>query len=107
VASYGGVVHDLGNPGGVEINHGGGWFSLYLHMTNRSVQEGQTVQQGQQIGLTGDVGVDDEHLHYELRFDANGDGDSTNSEIVFASFNGVTYDMGANGERAFNVTSNN
>jgi hypothetical protein len=107
VAAYGGVVHSWGTPGGIEINHGGGWFSLYLHMTNRSVQPGQTVQQGQQIGLTGNVGTGVAHLHYELRFDANGNGDSTNSEIVVASFNGVLYNMGANGERSFNVTSNN
>jgi hypothetical protein len=107
VASYGGVVHSFGSPGGIEINHGGGWFSLYLHMPTRTVSVGQRVAMGQQIGTVGNVGTKDPHLHYELRYDANGDGDSTNAEIVHASFNGVEYNMGANGERSYNVTSRN
>ncbi|HMG22778.1 MAG TPA: VCBS repeat domain-containing M23 family metallopeptidase [Kofleriaceae bacterium] len=106
VASMGGTVHAWHDPGGVEIDHGGGWFSLYLHMTNRS-QPGQHVNQGQQIGLTGNVGTNVPHLHYELRIDANGSGSSTNNEIVVSSFDGVFYDMGVNGEKAFNVVSKN
>ena len=106
VASMGGTVHAWHDPGGVEIDHGGGWFSLYLHMTNR-IQPGQHVNQGQQIGLTGNVGTNVPHLHYELRIDANGSGSSTNNEIVVSSFDGVFYDMGVNGEKAFNVVSKN
>jgi hypothetical protein len=106
VASFGGTVRAWHDPGGVEIDHGGGWFSLYLHMTNR-ISPGQHVNQGQQIGLTGNVGTGVPHLHYELRIDANGSGSSTNDEIVTASFDGVFYDMGANGQNAFNVISNN
>jgi hypothetical protein len=47
VASYAGVVHSFGDPGGIEIDHGGGWFSLYLHMPTRTVSVGQRVAQGQ------------------------------------------------------------
>jgi hypothetical protein len=107
VASLGGRVHDLGDPGGIEIDHGGGWFSLYLHMPTRTVSVGQRVEQGQQIGTVGRVGTGVDHLHYELRYDANGNGDSTNSEIVYASFNGVEYNMGANGQSSYSVTSRN
>ena len=107
VAALGGVVHELPDPGGIEIDHGGGWFTLYLHMSVRSVQIGQRVSQGEQIGVVGHVGTTVDHLHYELLYDANGDHDGTSDEIVVASFNGVEYYMGANGENRYDVTSNN
>jgi hypothetical protein len=76
-------------------------------MPSRIVAVGQRVAQGQQIGTVGSVGTGVPHLHYELRYDANGDGDSTNSEIVYSTFNGVEYNMGSDGQRSYNVTSRN
>ena len=76
-------------------------------MPTRTVSVGDHVDQGQQIGTVGNVGTGVDHLHYELRFDSNGNGDSTNDEIVYAEFDGVTYNMGANGQNSYNVTSNN
>jgi hypothetical protein len=77
LASLGGTVHQLVNPGGIEINHGGGWFTVYLHM------------------------------HYELLYDANGDGDGETNEMVTAAFDGREYNMGPQGQNAYNVTSRN
>jgi hypothetical protein len=107
LASAAGRVHQFTDPGGIEIDHGDGWFSLYLHMPTRTVSLGDRVDQGDQIGTVGNVGTRVPHLHYELRFDSNGNGDSTNDEIVYAEFDGVTYNMGANGQNSYNVTSNN
>lgn len=52
----------------VVINHGDGYSSLYAHMTpNLSVAPGQTVSQGQQIGVMGTTGTSTGvHLHFEV-----------------------------------------
>jgi peptidase M23-like protein len=75
LAAAAGVVHETYGPGGVEIDHGGRWFTQYLHMTNILVATGDYVYQGQQIGLVGAVDVEDAHLHFELMYDYNLDGD--------------------------------
>ena len=47
--------------------HGEGNTTLYAHMSSRSVKEGDTVTQGQVIGITGSTGVSSgPHLHYEI-----------------------------------------
>ncbi len=107
VASADGTVYDTGfDTGGgnfVEINHGSRWFSLYLHMQNGSiaVSEGQTVRAGQKIGLVGATGANTKptsyHLHYELRYDFDGNGDSTNAEQVRPIFNGEEYNIPGDG----------
>lgn len=52
----------------VIISHGGGYTSLYAHMTKRNVKVGATVKQGQVIGTVGSTGWSTgAHLHYELR----------------------------------------
>lgn len=52
----------------VIISHGGGYTSLYAHMTTRKVKVGDTVKQGQIIGTVGSTGWSTgAHLHYELR----------------------------------------
>src|SRR4051812_35775029 len=53
----------------IQINHGGGWFTTYLHLQARSVANGQRVSQGQAIGRVGKDGATSNgtpHLHYEL-----------------------------------------
>lgn len=51
----------------VVIYHGPGNTTLYAHMSSRNVSEGDSVAQGQVIGITGSTGVSSgPHLHYEI-----------------------------------------
>ena len=51
----------------VVINHLDGFSSLYGHMTNFVVSEGQYVKRGQLIGYTGSTGWSTgPHLHFEI-----------------------------------------
>lgn len=51
----------------VVISHGPGNTTLYAHMSSRSVSEGDTVAQGDPIGVTGSTGISSgPHLHYEI-----------------------------------------
>lgn len=100
LATASGIVHQrIDSQGGLEIDHGGGWFTLYLHMTGLIVNQGDRVYAGQQIGVVGSVGVDHAHLHYELMFDGlqgpvDGDGDSDDDDLdetVPTWFDGTQY----------------
>lgn len=52
----------------VMINHGNGITSIYAHLTRPTVTKGQSVVQGQIIGLSGSTGVSTgPHLHFEVR----------------------------------------
>lgn len=52
----------------VLINHGGGNATLYAHMSTRYVEAGQSVSQGDVIGLVGSTGISTgPHLHFEVR----------------------------------------
>lgn len=53
----------------VTIQHKGGWQTIYAHLSEVHVQEGQFVPAGHVIGITGDSGSADgqPHLHLELR----------------------------------------
>lgn len=52
----------------VVIQHADGRYSQYAHMSSLSVSAGQTVTEGQQIGLSGATGnVTGPHLHFEVR----------------------------------------
>jgi len=51
----------------VVISHGQGNTTLYAHMSSRSVKEGDSVTQGQAVGITGSTGISSgAHLHYEI-----------------------------------------
>jgi hypothetical protein len=54
--------------GSVIIDHGHGLFSQMAHLSRRDVEEGQTVEAGQVIGLAGATGrVTGPHLHWSAR----------------------------------------
>lgn len=53
----------------VTINHGDGFSSIYMHMTNFIVKAGQSVSQGQCIGYVGSTGISTgPHLHFGIAF---------------------------------------
>jgi murein DD-endopeptidase MepM/ murein hydrolase activator NlpD len=52
----------------VVIDHGGGVFSGYWHLSEIKVTPGQTIALGDIIGLSGNTGLSTgAHLHWELR----------------------------------------
>ena len=54
----------------VVLDHGGGVFSAYGHMSSFAVTNGQTVTKGQVIGYIGSTGVSTgPHLHWEIAVD--------------------------------------
>lgn len=51
----------------VVIDHGNGYRTVYAHLSERLVEEGDTVQRGDLIGKVGDTGrTTGPHLHYEV-----------------------------------------
>ena len=53
----------------IQIDHGDGYQSRYLHLSVRSVSAPTTVVAGQQIGLSGNTGTTSRgpHLHFEIK----------------------------------------
>ncbi|TDE35739.1 M23 family peptidase [Nonomuraea mesophila] len=97
----------------VQIDHGGGYFTTYIHLQSRSVSTGDRVQRGTVIGKVGKTGPTSNghpHLHFELGYDSNGDGSASwgykGSERVRPTINGVSYGQ-ANGREWNNVESHN
>jgi hypothetical protein len=72
VAALDGVVYS-DNPGQaygktVQIDHGNGYQTLYGHLSEVVVKNGDVVKKGQLIGKSGDTGnVSGPHLHFEVR----------------------------------------
>ncbi|MDH3755384.1 MAG: peptidoglycan DD-metalloendopeptidase family protein [Acidimicrobiia bacterium] len=72
VAAKAGSVVFAGDNGGfglnVIIDHGGGFATVYAHLSSISVSEGQSVGQGQSLGGSGCTGsCTGDHLHFETR----------------------------------------
>ena len=60
-------AYDNYNGNYIVIRHGQTYQTKYLHLSKRNVRVGQTVSQGQTIGLSGATGrVTGAHLHYEF-----------------------------------------
>ena len=68
------------------INHGGGYTTLYAHLSSRKVAKGATVKQGTVIGKSGNTGYSTgPHLHFEI----NRNGSSYDPLTEFKGFNYV------------------
>ncbi len=70
-ASGDGRIEFVGRKGGyglcVEINHGFGYKTIYGHLSQIEVKEGQKVQRGSEIAKSGTSGLSTgPHLHYEV-----------------------------------------
>lgn len=51
----------------VTIEHPGGWETVYAHLTDFAVWQGQLVQRGETIGYNGNTGLSTgPHLHFEM-----------------------------------------
>lgn len=77
IASNGGKVvtssYDANGYGNyVIIDHGGGYLTVYGHMSKKYVSVGDMVSQGTVIGLCGSTGRSSgPHLHFEIRINGN------------------------------------
>lgn len=73
-ASRGGLVEVAGyQPDGagnyIQLNHGDGFRSIYMHMTNYIVKQGEYVAPGQIIGYVGNTGLSKgDHLHFGISY---------------------------------------
>ena len=89
LASAGGTVTDgwgIAVNGQIAVDHGGGWQTVYAHMSGILVREGQRVVAGQVLGSVDDAGfAAGEHLHYEQKL---------REAVVRSSFDGVPYEYG-------------
>jgi murein DD-endopeptidase MepM/ murein hydrolase activator NlpD len=51
------------------LDHGQGLLTLYLHLSEFKVREGERVTRGQELGLSGDSGrATGPHLHIAVRW---------------------------------------
>ncbi|MHB1687524.1 MAG: M23 family metallopeptidase [Ignavibacteriaceae bacterium] len=69
-----GTIDFVGYRGGfglaVEIDHGFGYETVYAHLSEADVKEGQKVSRGEMIAKIGDSGLSTgPHLHYEVHHD--------------------------------------
>jgi murein DD-endopeptidase MepM/ murein hydrolase activator NlpD len=73
----------------VIIKHADGKYTLYGHLTRPVVSVGQTVAEGQQIGVSGATGnVTGPHLHFEVR--TTPDYGSDIDPVAYMASHGVT-----------------
>lgn len=72
IASADGTVITSGFSGSagerIQIDHGNGFITQYMHLSQRIVSEGDTVTQGQVIGYSGNTGTSTgAHLHFGMK----------------------------------------
>jgi len=73
-ASRGGLVEVAGYQADgagnyIQLNHGDGFRSIYMHMTNYIVKQGAYVAPGQIIGYVGNTGLSKgDHLHFGISY---------------------------------------
>lgn len=62
----------LGTYGlGVVLNHGGGYYTLYLYLSRIDVKIGQRIAKGAPVGLSGGAGSDEgPHIEFQIRGEA-------------------------------------
>ncbi len=66
VVVFSGWMHDYGNT--VVVNHGGGLATLYAHLSESFVLEGQPVAASETLGSVGATGrATGPHVHFEVR----------------------------------------
>lgn len=87
-----GTVHESFYPGGIEINHGAGWFTTYMHMASH-VPVGTKVKRGDYVGTAGSVGTGVKHLHCEQLYDPNRSNDADTSDITAPDFEEAITEM--------------
>lgn len=70
-AAASGTVKRLYEPyGRIELDHGNGYETWYMHLSRFDVTVGQLVSAGDYIGIAGDTGATgNPHLHFEVRTD--------------------------------------
>lgn len=88
VATASGTIKSITNLGNTSyglymvIDHGGGWTSLYAHLSGTKAKVGQSVSKGQTVAYVGNSGGSTgSHLHFEQRL---------NNSTQKAEFNGST-----------------
>ena len=55
------------NGNTVLIDHGQGLISMFCHLSKINVEKGQSIRQGEQLGLVGNTGrVTGAHLHWGM-----------------------------------------
>jgi hypothetical protein len=70
--------------GEIRIDHGNGYFTVYLHLSKIAVLQNDHVSTGQKIGVSGDKGAETggPHLHFEVRKGQSGSGCSDKNACV-------------------------
>lgn len=84
VVLYSGYLQLSGNT--IVVEHGGGMKSMFFHMSERMVEQGDTITQNDIIGLVGTTGYSTgNHLHYEVKIGSQ----SINPWLLFSAESAV------------------
>ena len=107
LASASGTAYRYYEGGGagnyIVIDHAGGWKTYYFHLSSFSVQNGSHVNQGQQVGATGNTGNSfGAHIHYEQLYNNVGQTIRINGQLLapYPAYSGaasLTSDNGCSG----------